>query len=423
MTWNTRSLTTRLLFIMLPFAAMAQGDKAVQDNKGLHFEDGLSWTAIQARAKAENKYIFMDCYTTWCGPCKYMSTIIFPQEETGTFFNDKFISVGVQMDTTAKDNDRVKSWYADGHAIAGEYDIRAYPTYLIFSPDGRPLHRLVGSSATAKEFITQMQSTFDTTKQYYTQLQQFREGRRDSAFLRRVALMCGKVYDLKTGGEVADAYQATQSDPFSPGALEVMLQYTDNAKDKGFAVLVEHPGKVDAALGNGKAEAAMFLIFYRYIISPAIRKAGSGSPDWKAIHKAIAADFPSVADEMTDRGELVYFQQKKDWPHFQTSVVKYMKKYSGHAAADDLNDFAWTVFQNCPDMTCVSEALDWSKRSFEGKPNAMYMDTYANILYKMGKKDDAIAWEQKAIDMSDDATKATLQPTLEKMKKGEKTWN
>ena len=74
-------------------------------------------------------------------------------------------------------------------------------------------------------------------------------------------------------------------------------------------------------------------------------------------------------------------------------------------------------------MTCVSEALDWSKRSFDGKPNAMFMDTYANILYKMGKKEEAIAWEQKAVDLADDATKAQLQPSLEKMKKGEKTWN
>jgi hypothetical protein len=119
----------------------------------------------------------------------------------------------------------------------------------------------------------------------------------------------------------------------------------------------------------------------------------------------------------------VYYQQKKDWPHFQTSVVSYMQKYGAHVNAGDLNNFAWTVFQNCPDMTCVSEALEWSKRSFEDKPNSMFMDTYANILYKMGKKDDAIVWEQKAIDIADEGSKADMQATLEKMKKGEKTWD
>ena len=41
-------------------------------------------------------------------------------------------------------------------------------------------------------------------------------------------------------------------------------------------------------------------------------------------------------------------------------------------------------------MTCVKEALDRSKRSFAQKENPAYMDTYANSLYKMGKKEEAI---------------------------------
>ena len=25
------------------------------------------------QAKVENKYVFIDCYTSWCGPCKMMA--------------------------------------------------------------------------------------------------------------------------------------------------------------------------------------------------------------------------------------------------------------------------------------------------------------------------------------------------------------
>src|SRR6202012_4085767 len=116
------------LLLLLPVLVQAQ------ENKGVHFEDGLSWTAIQAKAKAENKYIFMDCYTTWCGPCKYMKTKVFPQETAGNYFNDKFISVGVQLDTSKADNDTTKGWYADAHAIMQQYEIRAFPTFLVFAP-------------------------------------------------------------------------------------------------------------------------------------------------------------------------------------------------------------------------------------------------------------------------------------------------
>jgi len=75
-------------------------------------------------------------------------------------------------------------------------------------------------------------------------------------------------------------------------------------------------------------------------------------------------------------------------------------------------------------MTCVADALEWSKRSFADKPVPAFMDTYANILYKMGKKDDALTWEQKAVDNSaTNDEKAGYQATIDKMKKGEKTWN
>ena len=55
-----------------------------------------------------------------------------------------------------------------------------------------------------------------------------------------------------------------------------------------------------------------------------------------------------------------------------------------------------------------------------------HFDTYASLLYKSGKKNEAIAAQQKAIELArsnSPADLATLEKTLEKMKAGEKTWN
>lgn len=65
--------------------------------QGVQFEDHLSWSQIQAKASKENKYILIDGFTTWCGPCRFMRTQIFTQPEAGSYFNDKFISVSVQL--------------------------------------------------------------------------------------------------------------------------------------------------------------------------------------------------------------------------------------------------------------------------------------------------------------------------------------
>ena len=403
-----------LLIFFLPLLGIAQG-------KGVHFERDLSWSAVQAKAKAENKYIFLDCFTTWCGPCRYMSTTVFPQEESGNFFNPRFVSVQVQLDTTAHDNALVKNWYAAAHEIMTKYKIRAFPTFLVFAPDGHVLHRIVGSTTTAKDFITLAQAAFDSSSQYYTQLQQFHEGRRDSVFLRRLAMQSFLVYDPER--EVANAYFATQSNLYKPAVLNLLDDFTQTSQDTGFAVFLQHAAEVDKVAGPGKAEKKVSDILIREYVYPALRTTPATEPDWKALQDTIAARFPRQAPEVTARGKVIYCQNKNDWPHFQIAIVAYMKQYGNHVLPEELNEYAWTIFHNCPDMTCINDALDWSRRSFKDNPNPGFMDTYANILYRMGKKDDAIAWEEKALRLADEGSKASYQFTIDKMKKGEKTWN
>jgi tetratricopeptide (TPR) repeat protein len=47
-------------------------------------------------------------------------------------------------------------------------------------------------------------------------------------------------------------------------------------------------------------------------------------------------------------------------------------------------------------------------------------DTYANLLYKIGRKNEAIDWEEKAVKLSNNDK--TILDTLEKMKNNQKTW-
>ncbi len=116
----------------------------------------------------------------------------------------------------------------------------------------------------------------------------------------------------------------------------------------------------------------------------------------------------------------MYARQKSDWAEFSKAVVTYMNDYGSKVSAKQMNEFAWTVFENCSDMNCVEQALEWSKKSVDVTNNPAFMDTYANLLYKTGKKQDAISWEEKAITM----LKQEQQPvneyeaTLEKFKSG-----
>lgn len=100
--------------------------------EGVVFSNLTLEEALQ-KAKTENKLVFMDCYTSWCGPCKRMAEKEFPKKEAGDFFNSRFVNVKYDMEK------------GNGVDIAQKYGIKAYPTFIILRPDGTVQHRLVGS--------------------------------------------------------------------------------------------------------------------------------------------------------------------------------------------------------------------------------------------------------------------------------------
>src|SRR5687768_17445714 len=112
-TMKNMSMVALLLVALVASAQSSREVAAEVDEKGIKFEQGLSWDQIKAKAKAQNKYIFIDSYATWCGPCKAMDQDVYPSEKVGNFFNDKFVSVKVQFDKMEQDTEQVKKWYAD----------------------------------------------------------------------------------------------------------------------------------------------------------------------------------------------------------------------------------------------------------------------------------------------------------------------
>lgn len=46
----------------------------------INFAD-LSLEEAITKAQAEDKYIFIDVYTTWCGPCKKLDRVTFQSSE------------------------------------------------------------------------------------------------------------------------------------------------------------------------------------------------------------------------------------------------------------------------------------------------------------------------------------------------------
>jgi thioredoxin-related protein len=412
--FKLKTMRKLLLFLsVIPTILFAQ--------QGIQFEHGLTWKQVQAKAKAENKYIFMDAFTTWCGPCRYMTATIFPQEKVGTFFNQNFINVKVQLDTTKADNDEVKGWYADGHNIMTSYKVNVFPTYLFFDPNGKLVHRAIGSSE-ADQFLAKAKDAVNPEKQYYVMLDKFKSGKKDPPFLFNLAKASQEAYDMENAKVIAKEYLATQKDMFTKDNVEFIDKFTQSTKDRGFALILNNPAKYDAIKGAGAANTKLVEVIEYDEVFPKLFKRNAPAADWDALTADLKTKYPHQVSEVVAASKVMLYQNTRDWNKFEVAVQDYMKLYGSKATPMQLNNYAWTVFENCKDMTCVKDALEWSKRSFKDNNTPGFIDTYANILYKLGQKEEAITWEEKAIALADEASKKGYQEVADKMKKGEKTW-
>ena len=68
---------------------------------GIRFES-LTFKEALAKAKCEKKLVFLDCYTSWCGPCKAMADEIFPLKKAGDYFNPRFVSIKLEESSWTK---------------------------------------------------------------------------------------------------------------------------------------------------------------------------------------------------------------------------------------------------------------------------------------------------------------------------------
>ena len=404
-----------LLLFTIPFLAVAQ-------EPGITFEHNTTWAKVKEKAKKENKHIFVDAFTTWCGPCKWMAANIFPQEKVGTFFNENFVNLKIQMDETEGDNDDVKSWRSEAKRFAKDYRVNAYPTFLIFSPDGELVHRIVGG-AEADQFIAMAKEGLNPDTQYETLVKKFNANPADKAIAKATASAAVKAYDRDLTAKAVESLinNSTPEELMADDMLAMITKNIGKPGSKAFNTILENKAKVDEKLGAGKADEVLAIAVINNEVAPIVLKSEEDIFD-KTIDE-VSKKYPNV--ELTNIAasfKTNYYARKKNWPAFRDAVQAYINLDPSKVSPSQLNSFAWAIFENCDDPACVESALAWSKKSLEGEQEPALMDTYANLLHKVGKTKEAIEWQEKAIAAVDEASKAEYQATLEKMKKGEPTW-
>lgn len=428
-------------------------------SQGIEFEHG-TWKEVLEKAKQINKPVFVDVYTSWCGPCKKMSKEIFPLAEVGQVYNASFVCYQIDAEK------------GEGIEIAKKYAVTSYPTYLFIKVDGTLFSRSLGSMP-AENFIAVSKSAIadmNDPKPLSEWEKQYAEKKNDPAFMLDYINKCSKLgkptallfdeylalipNDQRASDKIIEIYQKESRNItinslayknlqdnaplFFPkmGGYSYMLM--SSAVDNSFREACKSKNEqllqqvVDAneklpKTPQSKLKEEFYMNYYdktndleKYISNATLYCNGS--------LMTVSSDSIAKTDKKTS--QLFETTQKNALiGKVDSAQLAHLSDVMSHPSRDRysqaLNDVAWGFFVKVTDKKALENALGWSKRSLEIYPdNHMYLDTYANLLYKLGQKDKAIIKETEALNIAKKANSDTkfYEKALSKMNSGEKTW-
>jgi len=423
--------------LYLPLLLNAQDDSI----RGIRFEQNLSWEQVKEKAKSENKYIFLDVYATWCGPCRVMDRDIYSNDSVGNMMNSKLISVKVQVDSTKKDNEYVKKWYADASQISKAYEIPGYPCFLFFSPDAKLVYKEIGYK-NVPDFIKLMKNALVSENSlYYSQLEDYKKGIKSYKGMGYLAVFVKKIIgDKALSNNIARDYKEKFLDILNEEALYTkeslefikMFPNLINSRDHFFHLCYTQPEKIDQIMRNkGWANSQVEQIVIREEMENKLLKNKQpifANPDWNQIRSVINKKYKKIdAQHLLLDYQIRYYRfydlNWRLWAVYKNKKIKsYPPKTAGLEIYSELNVYgAWDAFLNCNDKRILTKALKWIDIALQAdeENKATYLDTKANLLYKLGKVEQAIIMEQKATKID---SIHSFNIIVIKMKNGEPTY-
>ena len=180
------------LFIPLFVCAMGLAAHAQTNFRSISFDEALK------AAKQENKLVFIDFYTDWCGPCKKMARDVFPQKQVGDFMNAKFVNLKLNAEQ-------------EGRELAARYNVSAYPTFVVLDTEGKVVTELKGSMD-GQAFIQKLGGQLNPDMTPERMAERYKSGERTPELVNAYALTLMEKGNEDEGFQVVNEYFNSLSD-------------------------------------------------------------------------------------------------------------------------------------------------------------------------------------------------------------------
>lgn len=373
---------------------------SIAQNRSIAFEHG-TFKEIKEKAAKENKLIFIDAYTSWCGPCKWMAANIFTNDTVADYYNKNFVNAKIDMEK------------GEGIEIAKQYQVSCYPNNLFIDGKGNLVHRTAGSM-TAKDFIVLGETAKDDKTNFKAIVANYKAKSKDpDAIIKYVRAMGGTCLDA---GTAANDYFALQKDEdlTSPQNWDMIHDFTKSMDSREFKYLVANREKFEALYTEKKVTAMIGNIVQNNLMNATRQK---DETKYNELKKKVESMNLKDGKQILFESDLTYASNKKDWEAYSKLAVANVDQYYLNNAYM-LNSIAWTFYESVNNKEGLAKAEEWAKKATELGMNYANLDTYAAILYKNGKKELAELNATKAIryGKSEKADYSSTEQLMEKIK-------
>jgi protein disulfide-isomerase len=100
------------------------------------------YEAAKAKAKSDHKLVLLNFTgSDWCGYCKHMQAEIFSKAQFQDYAAKNLVLVELDFPRFKPQSDALRK---QNMKLASDYDIQAFPTLIVLSPEGKPVANIMG---------------------------------------------------------------------------------------------------------------------------------------------------------------------------------------------------------------------------------------------------------------------------------------
>lgn len=352
---------------------------AYAQNKEITFEHG-TWEEVLAKAKKENKMIFMDAYASWCGPCKWMARTAFKNDTVADFYNAQFINYKLDMEK------------GQGPELAKKYKVSAYPNLLYIDANGELVHRSCGALA-SQEFIALGKDAKNPEKQFANVQKQYEANKTNSVFLKNylqiLSSSCLRTEDVST------QYFSTlkEQEMFSKDTWEMIMQYANKMESWEFSFVEKNYTDYVSRFGQQEVDGLIGKVYSNEMYTALRKKETPRYNDLKV--RLQKSEYKNAKEIILNMDMEKYFAEEKYEDYAKTALQ--LLSITQDPNPEMVNSIGWNFYEKVENKDALEKVLPFLDNACTAEPAYALYDTHAALLVKAGNP-KAKEWISKAIE-------------------------